>query len=183
MLWIAEHTIRVALIILLIYIGNIPKSSCGERGCGGEDTFFGEICRCSASIFSFGAAGTGVVGYAIAPMSGFHSLNLSRKNKLSISSPGLVHFDKRKRPSRYRADVLHATAASDIAENFDSLYENVDFDTVAPDDPLWLTVGTPSGSGPFTRGFAKHFQWRRSLNDGESKCSMFSVNFSSSCLS
>lgn len=65
---------------------------------------------------------------------------------------------------------------SEILETFPSRHypltidrDYPDFEKLQHDDPLFLDMPWPTERGPESAAFARHIQWKRRLNDGDSE--------------
>jgi hypothetical protein len=80
-----------------------------------------------------------------------------------------VNTDNDDDPNDVR-DEPQTSSTQDEENTIAHLYENVHFESLQPDDPLWLHVGSIHAhkrDDPTLRAYARHFNWMRSLDHSE----------------
>lgn len=85
------------------------------------------------------------------------------------------HISSNRRGSEKRSRRTSAIHLGRNQHNADKIIVNtvdpmkhIDYEALKSDDPLFLDMPWPSESGPGSAAFARHMQWKRQLNDGES---------------
>lgn len=104
------------------------------------------------------------------PNSGTNSNSISNSNSNSNSPhirSDIVNFDVNKLKQWRMAEMYPTRVSKQNMEKDSRGYPN--YAELPPDDPLFLDMPWPEETGPESSAFARHFQWKRKLSDGESK--------------